>query len=91
MYKADINLIDYTKKQLIIDYISKNPHLLVITKSAGIADLELDLIVKDVSELIMILEDLVNKFPNTIKNYDYYYEIEHHKAHYIPQELIEKE
>jgi len=89
LYKADINLIDYTKKQAIIEYILKNPHLLIITKSAGHADLELEFSVKDVSELLLILEDLVNKFPNTIKNYDYFYEKEIHKIQYIPQELIE--
>ena len=89
MYKADINLLDYSKKEPLIDYLLKNPNLLVLTKSAGYADLELDFIVKDVSQLHQILEDLVNKFPNTIKNYDYFYEEVYHKVQYIPQELIE--
>ncbi|UCF49540.1 MAG: Lrp/AsnC family transcriptional regulator [Thermoplasmatales archaeon] len=89
MYKTDINLIDYSKKQPIIDYILKNPHLLVISKTAGYADLELDFVVKDEAELHSILDDLVNKFPNAIKNYDYYYEPKYHKVQYIPQEFIE--
>lgn len=89
LYKTDINLIDYSKKQPIIDYITKNPHLLVLTKSAGYADLELDLVVKDETQLHQIMEDIIKKFPKTIKNYDYFYEVEYHKVQYIPQELIE--
>jgi len=88
-YKADINLIDYSKKKDIISYVSKNPHLLLLTKSAGYADLEFDFIVNDVSQFHEIMKDLIEKFPNAIKNYDYFYESDIHKAVYIPQELID--
>jgi len=87
MYKADINLVDYSKKREIINYISKNPHLLLLTKSAGYADLELDFVVKNVEQFHDIIKDLIKKFPNSIKNYDYFYESNLHKVVYIPQEL----
>jgi hypothetical protein len=34
------------------------------------------------------MKDLNQKFPNAIKNYDYFYESDIHKVEYIPQELI---
>jgi len=89
MYKTDINLIDYSKKQSIINYISKNPHLWVSHKTVGYVDLELEFLVEDEFQLHNIIEDLVKKFPNIIKNYDYFYEKEYHKIQYIPQDLIE--
>jgi Lrp/AsnC family leucine-responsive transcriptional regulator len=87
-YKADINLIDYQKKKDIINYVLKNPNLLLLTKSAGHTDLELDFIVKNVDHFHDIMKDLNQKFPNAIKNYDYFYESDIHKVEYIPQELI---
>jgi Lrp/AsnC family transcriptional regulator for asnA, asnC and gidA len=85
-YKADITLVDYNKKEQIINYLKRNPHVLALGKSAGYADLELDFIIDSVGQLHQIMEDLTIKFPNTIKNYDYFFESELHKMHFIPQE-----
>lgn len=85
-YKVDIILIDYKKKEQILNYIKRNPHVLSLGKTAGYADLELDFIVESVAQLHQIMEDLTIKFPNTIKNYDYFYESDLHKMQFIPQE-----
>ena len=70
-------------------WLLKNPYLLLLTKSAGHSDLELDFIVRDVSQFHDIMKDINQKFPNAIKNYDYFYESNIHKVEYIPQELID--
>ena len=85
-YKADIKLMDYKKRDRIIDYVMLNPHLFALNKTAGYADLELDFFVNNVDELLKIMEDLVVRFPDTIKNYTYFYESEMYKFQYIPEE-----
>jgi len=63
-----------------------NPHLFAVNKTAGYADLELDFFVDNIGQLLQIMKDLNVKFPNTIKNYTYFYESEFHKLKYIPEE-----
>ena len=84
-YKTDITLLDYNKKERIISYLKKNQHLIALGKSAGYADLELDLIIDSIEQLHQIMEDVIIKFPNSIKNYDYFYESEVHKIQFIPE------
>lgn len=85
-YKVDIKLMDYKKRGEMINYILMNPHLFAMNKTAGYADLELDFFVDNVDQLFQIMEDLSVKFPNTIKNYTYFYEAEMYKWQYIPEE-----
>lgn len=84
-YKAEVSLVDYKKRGDIINYIVLNPHLIMIDESAGIADLELNFIVKDVNQFYEIMEDLTIKFPDTIQNYKYFYVSKIHKLQYIPE------
>ena len=84
-YKAELSLLDYKKRDDIINYIILNPHLTMIDDSAGVADLELNFIVEDVNQFYKIMEDLTIKFSNIIKNYRYFYVSKIHKLQYIPQ------
>jgi Lrp/AsnC family leucine-responsive transcriptional regulator len=83
-YKVDITLIEYRKRNQIIEYMKNNPNVFMLTKTAGYDDLEFDFIVKDVTQLSHIMEELKIKFPNTIKNYKYFFQPEIHKIVYIP-------
>jgi len=85
-YKVDIELNDYQKINQIIDFIRDNPHLASIEKSAGFADLELRFYVKNLDELKQIMKNLSDKFPQVIKNYNYFYTSEIHKIQFIPKE-----
>ena len=87
-YGAYIKLVDYNKRDKIINYIISNPHLLLLTETAGYTDLELDFVVINVEQFLKIIEDLTIKFPNTIKNYDYFYQSKIHKVQYIPEVMI---
>jgi len=86
IYKANIQLNDYNKRLSIIEYIVKNPALLMIDESAGFVDLELNFIVKDTKQFHQIIEDLKSKFPNNIKDYNYFYIEKFHKLQFIPDE-----
>ena len=86
-YGAYIKLIDYKKRDQIINYIIQNPCLFLLTESAGYADLELDFVVINLDQFLKIIEDLIVKFPYTIKNYDYFYQSKIHNVQFIPEKL----
>jgi DNA-binding Lrp family transcriptional regulator len=85
-FKIDIDLKDYSKRNKIINYIKKNPNLIIIDESAGVADLELEFHLKNLNDLHKIMEDINIKFPNIVKNYRYIYATDVYKMHYMPEE-----
>jgi len=84
-YKAEIQLEDYTKREEIINYITKNSHLTMIDESVGVADLELDFIVENINIFYNIMDNLIKNFPGVIKNYKYFFVSKIHKLLYLPE------
>jgi Lrp/AsnC family transcriptional regulator for asnA, asnC and gidA len=85
-FKVNINLNNYNDRGRMISYIKYNPHLIMIDRSIGYYDLELDLWIKNLNQFHEIMDDLTNKFPNSIKNYIYVHDPRLHKMLYIPEE-----
>ena len=85
-YKVNINLNDYNDRGRIIRFIRLDPHLIMIDKSIGYFDLELDFWVKNLSEFHQIMDKLTFEFPDSIKNYNYVHDPQLHKMRYIPEE-----
>jgi Lrp/AsnC family transcriptional regulator for asnA, asnC and gidA len=85
IFKVNINLNRYDQRKSMIRYIRNNPHLVMIDKSIGYYDLELDLWVKDLRHFHQIMDDIVTKFPDDIRNYEYAHDPIDHKVHYIPE------
>jgi Lrp/AsnC family leucine-responsive transcriptional regulator len=85
-FKVDLYLKDYNKLHQIIKYLEANPYLAYIDKTFGYADLELELIVKDVIQLKQIIEDLSHKFPTMIRSYKYFSVAKSYKWVDMPEE-----
>jgi Lrp/AsnC family leucine-responsive transcriptional regulator len=85
-FKVDLYLKDYNKIHQIIRYLETNPHLSYIDKTLGYADLELELIVKNVDQLKQIIEEISIKFPKMIRSYMYFSVANSHKWIDIPEE-----
>ena len=85
-FKVNINLNDYKQRFRIISYIKYNPHLIMIDKSIGYYDLELDFWVKNLDQIHKIMDNLTVKFPDIIKNYNYVHNPRLHKMLYLPEE-----
>jgi Lrp/AsnC family leucine-responsive transcriptional regulator len=85
-FKADLYLKDYNKLHQIIKYLEANPYLAYIDKTFGYADLELELIVKNINQLKQIIEDISFKFPSMIRNHTYFSVANSHKWVDMPEE-----
>jgi DNA-binding Lrp family transcriptional regulator len=80
LYKLDIYLKDSNLKKKINDYIVDNPHIRSHYISLGYsADLEYEIILKNVNQLHEFMERVMIKFPNIIKNYTYFHSLKNHK------------
>jgi len=84
-YNIEINLKDFNKKYDIIDYIRNNQHIWWIMHSIGRGvDLDFEFILKDITQLQEIINDLSEKFPESIKNFKYFSTVKIHKWNDIP-------
>jgi len=57
-YKVDLDLKEYSKNDVILNYLKQNPYLIYLDKSVGYADTEVEFIVNDLEHLREIMETL---------------------------------
>jgi DNA-binding Lrp family transcriptional regulator len=79
IWKVDFYLSEHTKINQIVNYVEKNPFLLCVDYTIGYADLELEIIVKNINQLRDIIEDIHSKFPKIIRNYSYFHVVKFYK------------
>jgi DNA-binding Lrp family transcriptional regulator len=85
-YIVEINLKNYSKKYEIIQYVRNNPNLWFIMGSIGHnIDLEFEFVLESITRLHDIIKDLSTKFPESIKNFQYFTLKKIHKFGAIPE------
>lgn len=84
-FKVNINLNDYNERGKIISYIQNDPHLVMVDKSIGYYDLELDFWLNNLDSFHRVMDDLITHFPNSIKNYTYAHDAKLLKLLYVPE------
>jgi Lrp/AsnC family transcriptional regulator, leucine-responsive regulatory protein len=85
--KVNINLLDYKKRKYITKYIASNPNLKYIAKSLGYVDLELGFLVENIEQFDKIIEDILNNFSESIKEYNTLIGWKNHKIIYLPENI----
>jgi len=78
-YKVDIELKNSDNYNYIIKYVESNPNLLWSFKSLGCGDLEFVFLLNNAHQLHQIMDNISTKFPDDIKNYNYFSIMEAHK------------
>jgi Lrp/AsnC family transcriptional regulator, leucine-responsive regulatory protein len=86
LFKVNITLNNYSERGKIIKYIRYNPHLIMIDKSIGYYDLELDFLLKDLNHLRTIMDDLSDQFPGFLNSYNFVHDPIKHKMVYLPED-----
>ena len=83
-FKIDIQLKEYNKRNKILKYISKNPHLIAIDETIGVSHIELELQLHNVEEIHEIMNDISTKFPEAIRSYRFLSIKKLYKLSYFP-------
>ena len=85
-YKVDIWLNDHNQKDAIINYLTQNPYFLMLHKTIGYGDIEINICAKGLSHLHSMIEDLTSKFHRFIRKHRYFYVGDWFKYNYMPEE-----
>jgi DNA-binding Lrp family transcriptional regulator len=84
-YKLDIYLRNHRFKKQMINFLSTKPNLLYMNLAVGWADLEPELVVRNTDELIGIMDEIKEKFPNTIKKQNFWMVEKIYKLRCLPE------
>ena len=83
-YRVDLQLISTEKNKELSSYCREHRNIYQINKTIGGADFEIEVIVKDLNNLIEIINDLKNKFKEVINDVEYFGFTTFHILKYIP-------
>ena len=84
--KVDLFLNDFGKRGEIINYLRSNPYIVCIMISFGYSHLELEINVETINHFYIIMQDLIDTFPDNINNYQYFRILKNHKLCWMPEE-----
>jgi hypothetical protein len=84
-FKVDLFLKEHSKRYEIIKYIKSFPNLRYFSTSVGLCDMEFEFIIKDIDKLINLIEKIDRKYPNSIKKYDYYGDMDNYIETFLPK------
>ena len=80
-YKVDIELNAFDQIDTILTHLKANPHFMYMCKTIGYVDLEIGFLLKNSYQLNQIMEEVVSRFPNALKDYTYFSILATHKAY----------
>ena len=84
LFNVQYNLKNYDNIHRIINYIKHQPNLISLSEVIGNCDLSLNYHIKDFNSLHSIIKDILNQFPDDIKNRISLSYPEIYKHNYIP-------
>jgi Lrp/AsnC family transcriptional regulator, regulator for asnA, asnC and gidA len=70
-YRVDFLLSSITKNKELFEYLKQHKYFYQINKSIGGADFETEIVVENLNHLLEILEEVVKRFSDVIKGYEY--------------------
>jgi len=84
IFRVNMFLENYNLRNKIIDYVKFNPNLVFIDTYSGGADLELEFHLENMNQLYPVMQNIVEKFPNSIRYYRQLNIEKYHKFLYLP-------
>jgi Lrp/AsnC family leucine-responsive transcriptional regulator len=83
-YRLDFELISHKKWKMLFEYCRQHPKIYQVQQTIGHMDFETEVVVKDLQELLAIIDEFKSRFPDTINNVDYFGYSTYHLLNYIP-------
>ncbi|MDP3766337.1 MAG: Lrp/AsnC family transcriptional regulator [Nanoarchaeota archaeon] len=83
-YRVDLQLSSSAKDKSLFEFCRMHKNIYQINKSIGGSDFELEVIVKDLNELIQIIDEIRTKFKDVVNDVDYFAFSTFHVLQFIP-------
>ncbi len=71
-YRVDFSLNSTQRNNELFEYLKQHKYFYQINKSIGGADFETEIVVSSLNHLLEILEEVVRRFSNVIRSYNYF-------------------
>src|SRR3989344_3985932 len=71
-YRVDFLLNSIKRNNELFEYLKQHKYFYQINKSIGGADFETEIVVRDLNHLLEVLEEVVQRFSDVIKGYEYF-------------------
>lgn len=71
-YRVDFSLNTTTRNAEIYEYLKEHKYFYQINKSIGGSDIETEVVVRDLTHLLELLEEIMTRFKGAIKSYEYF-------------------
>ena len=84
IYKVDIFLKAYNQRGNIIRYLENKGCIECLNVAVGWSDIEPEIVVENTDKLIKLMEEISDKFPNSIKKENYWIMATVHKERWLP-------
>src|SRR3989338_6123762 len=83
-YKTEIRLSSYMGFQKVLAFCHTHPNIYQVDKTIGGETLEIEFHVKNLKEMLKIMEDFEKEFPKLIERFDYLTVLSEEKTTYMP-------
>ncbi len=83
-YRVDLQLLSTKKNKELFEFCRQHKNIYQINKSIGGADFEIEIIVKDLSNLLQIIDEIKINFKDVVNDVDYFGFSTFHVLQYIP-------
>lgn len=71
-YRVDFLLNSVKRNKELFEYLKQHKYFYQVNKSIGGSDFETEIVVKDLSHLLDILEEVMKRFSDVMKRYEYF-------------------
>ena len=83
-YRVDLNLNSTKRNKEIFEFCKHHKNIYLVQGNIGGADYELGVIVKDLSHLLKLIDELNIEFKNVINDIEYFGYSTFHVSKYVP-------
>lgn len=83
-YRVDLQLLSTKRNKEIFEFCKNHKNIYQINKSIGGADFEIEVIVRDLSHLLQLIDEIKNTFKDVVNDVDYFGFSTFHILQYIP-------
>jgi DNA-binding Lrp family transcriptional regulator len=84
-YKVDLWLSDHTKRKEIESFVRSLPNCAYAERTVVTSDVEFDLEVEGLEDFIKTMDSIKERFPEAIRDYEFYPRVIVHKIAYAPE------